>query len=151
MTLPRGYWCQVIYTEPNRSDAVVLSMTTGFPGRAITWLRTTAPNIAVDMDREAFGTVWAWLGDHQGASKAVRELHSGRPYTVGLGRSERPVWLLAHPVPCLPLASTCIGVYQHDSSDLSRAPALRGRVVSPSRCPMTGGPHDHPDHYAPVE
>ncbi|MBL1099501.1 hypothetical protein [Streptomyces coffeae] len=133
MTLPRGYWCQVIYTEPDRPDAVVLSTTTGFPGRAVTWLRTTARNVAVDLDREAFGTVWAWLGDHQGAGMVVKDLHNGIPYTARLGSSERPMWLVVHPVSCLPLFDVC--TRPRALSVPSQAGVLRSQAASPLHCP----------------
>ncbi|QKV90415.1 hypothetical protein HUT19_40935 [Streptomyces sp. NA02950] len=135
MTMPRGYWCQVIYTEPGQRDAVALSTTTGFPGRTITWLRTNVRNIAVNLDRDSFGIVWAWLGDHQGAGAAVHNLHKDIPYTARLGSNERPVWLIVHPVSCLDLVDTCTGSSPRVLSALSPVRVLHGQTASPLHCP----------------
>ncbi|WP_199896873.1 hypothetical protein [Streptomyces niger] len=92
------------YTNPEGVRLKPRSETTPDPGRAVTWLRETARDIAFTLDHETFGTVWAWLGDHRGAGDVLTALRCGQPYSFRFGRGEREWTLLARPVSVLPLA-----------------------------------------------
>lgn len=108
MTLPRSFWCHVDYVGPVVGDLTPRGALTPFPGRAITWLREAARDITPGLDRESFVVVWAWLGDHQGAGEAVRELRCARPYDFRL-QAERGRWAwTAHLVTVVPVVESCV-------------------------------------------
>lgn len=107
MTLPRSFWCHADYVGPVVDNLTPKGTLTVDPGRAITWMREEARDIATGLDRGSFGVLWAWLGDHQGAGAAVHELGCARPYVFCL-QAEQGSWAwTAHLVSVLPVVDSC--------------------------------------------
>ncbi|MFJ5734720.1 hypothetical protein [Streptomyces microflavus] len=124
MTLPRSFWCHVDYVGPAVDNLTPQSVLTPFPGRAITWLREAARDIAPGLDRESFASVWAWLGDHQGAGRAVHELRCGLPYDFRI-QAENCCWVWSvHIVTVLPVVDSCL-VAPHRPRELVPGVAIR--------------------------
>lgn len=106
-TLPRTYWCHRAFDRPGRERRDPQSMTTPYPGHAITWMRESVRDALVDLDRPTFEIAWAWLGDHQASGTAVRELRQGRPCAFVLSTSDGCWTWRAYPVSVLPVVETC--------------------------------------------
>ncbi|BDM67507.1 hypothetical protein HEK616_09940 [Streptomyces nigrescens] len=106
-TLPRSYWCHRDFDGPGRGRLELQSMTTPYPGRAVTWMRESVRDALTGLDRPTFGIAWAWLGNHQASGAAIRELRQGRPYTFTLPAPDGHWTWSAHPVSVLPVIETC--------------------------------------------
>lgn len=105
MILPSLIWChldaQGTATRPNYSADVTVPV----PSAALDWMRESVRGTAFLLDRGSFAVAWAWLGDHQGVARAVRELHRGHAFEFTLDiPAGRWTWT-ARPVRPLPLAT----------------------------------------------
>ena len=105
--LPRTYWCHLDFDGPARVSLEPQSMTTPYPGRAITWMRESVRDALTSLDRPTFDIAWAWLGDHRASEVAVRELRQGRSYTFTLPASTGGWTWRAYPVSVLPVIESC--------------------------------------------
>ncbi|CAL2073764.1 protein of unknown function [Streptomyces murinus] len=107
MTLPIRFWCHGARYAPDASEPLLDSYTAGDSRDAVRWVREAVRTISADLDRAAFHTVWAWLGDHCTVQRAVAALHDGEPYEFAIETSTgRREWT-AHLVRELPLATPC--------------------------------------------
>lgn len=109
MTLSRSYWCHVDYVGLAVDNLTPRGTLMAYPGRAITWLRVEARGIATGLERESFGVLWTWLGDHQGAGVAVHELRCARPYDFRLQAEEGSRAWSARLAAVLPVVDSCGG------------------------------------------
>lgn len=106
MTLPCSIWCHLdVEGAAVRPDGWT-DVVTDVPGPAVDRIRESVCDITFLLDRAAFDNAWAWLGDHQGARRAVRQLHHGQPYDFSLNTAVGRWTWTAHPVRLLPLVTT---------------------------------------------
>lgn len=105
--LPRTYWCHADYHGQGPACAMPLSITTTAPAQAVEWMRDTARNTVFVLDREAFASVWHWLGDHRAVDAAVIELRRGYAYTYTVPTPTGYWTWTAYPVSVLPMAQRC--------------------------------------------
>ncbi|MER6546744.1 hypothetical protein [Streptomyces sp. NPDC001250] len=104
--LPRTYWCHVDHDGQQQfQNWDPADITTNAPGVAVEWVREAVRSISSTLEREAFHTVWGWLGDHGAVHAAVVELRRGRPYTFTVpSPAGRWTWT-AYPVSVLPVVN----------------------------------------------
>ncbi|MFI7243376.1 hypothetical protein [Streptomyces qinglanensis] len=126
------------YTNPDGALVHLRGTTTPDPGQAVTWLRETTRDIAWLLDRSVFAQVWAWLGDHPGASAAVSELRSGRPYDFQFGLGRHHWTIVARPVSQLPLLAACPRTDQIETRPVTAfGTALKSTRHRPRTTPST--------------
>ena len=96
-----AFWCHA-ELGPAHDD-----FTTTLPGQAVDWVRESVRDISATLDRRAFHTVWAFLGDHRSVQEATTALGRGEPYAFSVaGPVGRLRWTV-HPASALPLATPC--------------------------------------------